>query len=164
MGKHHQGKPRKVTHVSTDSDLIKLYSARILALAADIPHHERLSPPDATIKRRSPLCGSTVSVDVTVENGTITGFGQDVKACALGQASAAVVGAAAIGASRDQIETARDQLKAMLSRDGPVPDAPFDGLEVLIPARDFKNRHASILLAIEATADAMDAAERANCA
>lgn len=147
-----------------DSDLIKLYSARILALAADIPHLDRLANPDATVKRRSPLCGSTVTVDVTVRDGVITGFGQDVKACALGQASAAVVGAAAIGASRDQIIAARDQLKAMLKQDGPVPDAPFDGLEVLIPARDFKNRHASILLALEATAEAMEQAAQAHCA
>ena len=147
-----------------DSDLIKLYSARILALAADIPHLDRLTNPDATVKRRSPLCGSTVTVDVSVTDGVITGFGQDVKACALGQAAAAVVGAAAIGASRDQIIAARDQLKAMLKHDGPVPDAPFDGLEVLIPARDFKNRHASILLALEATAEAMDLAAQANCA
>lgn len=147
-----------------DSDLIKLYSTRILALAADIPHLGRLSDPDATVKRRSPLCGSTVTVDVKVSAGIITEFGQDVKACALGQASAAVVGGAAIGASCTQIRTARDQLKAMLKNDGPVPDSPFDGLEVLIPARDFKNRHASILLALEATTEAMEKAGQAHCA
>ncbi len=150
--------------MSTDNDLIKLYSARILALAADIPHLERLESPDATVKRRSPLCGSTVTVDVNVTDGTITGFGQDVKACALGQASASVVGGAVIGATRRQVETARDQLKAMLKQDGPVPDAPFDGLEVLIPARDYKNRHASILLALEATTEALEQAAQANCA
>jgi len=52
----------------------------------------------------------------------------------------------------------------MLKTDGPAPDAPFDGLEVLIPARDFKNRHASILLAIEATLEAMDQVSQADCA
>jgi len=150
--------------MAADNDLIKLYSARILALAADIPHLGRLPAPDATVKRRSPLCGSTVTVDVNVDDGVITDFGQDVKACALGQAAASVVGAAVIGATRVQIETARDQLKAMLKEEGPAPDAPFDGLEVLIPAREFKNRHASILLAIEATAEAMEQAKRANCA
>ncbi|MEY8827581.1 iron-sulfur cluster assembly scaffold protein [Sedimentitalea sp. XS_ASV28] len=150
--------------MSGDTDLIKLYSARILALAADIPHLERLDAPDATIKKRSPLCGSTITVDVQVEDGRITGFGQDVKACALGQASASVVGGAVIGTTRSQVETARDQLKAMLKQDGPVPDAPFDGLEVLIPARGYKNRHASILLALDATAEAMKQAEQANCA
>lgn len=150
--------------MSGETDLIKLYSARILALAADIPHLDRLSDPDATVKRRAPLCGSTVTVDVVLQDGKITEFGQDVKACALGQASASVVGDAIVGATRAQVETARDQLKAMLKQNGPIPDAPFDGLEVLIPARDYKNRHASILLALEATAEAMEKAEQANCA
>jgi len=150
--------------MSGETDLIKLYSARILALAADIPHLGRLDSPDATVKKRSPLCGSTVTVDVAVKDGKIADFAQDVKACALGQASAAVVGGAVIGATRAQVERARDQLKAMLKQDGPAPDAPFDGLEVLRPAREYKNRHASILLALEATAEAMEKAEQADCA
>ena len=147
-----------------DSDLIKLYSSRILALAADIPHAARLSDPDATVKKRSPLCGSTVTVDVKIEDGRIAAFGQDVKACALGQAAAAITGGAALGLSLQDVETARDSLREMLRNDGPVPAAPFDGYEVLVPAKDFKNRHASILLAVEATADAMAEALQVNCA
>ena len=150
--------------MSGETDLIKLYSARILDLAADIPHLGRLQTPDASVKKRSPLCGSTVTVDVCVEDGKIVDFAQDVKACALGQAAASVVGSAAIGASKSQIYTARDQLKAMLKSDGPVPDAPFDGLDVLLPARDYKNRHASILLSLDATSEAMEQAEQVNCA
>jgi NifU-like protein involved in Fe-S cluster formation len=150
--------------MSGENDLIKLYSGRILALASDIPHLDRLENPDATVKKRSPLCGSTVTVDVKLEDGRVSEFGQDVKACALGQASAAVVGAGVIGATRAQVETARDQLSAMLKQNGPAPDSPFDGLEVLMPARDYKNRHASILLALDATAEAMEQAEQANCA
>ncbi len=145
-------------------DLVKLYSGQILALAADIPHHERLSAPDATAKRRSPLCGSTVTVDVKVQDGRITEFGQDVKACALGQAAASVVGRNILGCTRAQVEKARDQLRAMLKENGPVPEPPFEGLEVLLPAREYKNRHASILLALEATAEAMEKAEQAHCA
>ncbi len=150
--------------MSGENDLIKLYSGRILALAADIPHLDRLDQPDATVKKRSPLCGSTVTVDVTMKDGRVSDFGQDVKACALGQAAASVVGDAVVGATRAQVETARDQLKAMLKKEGPAPDAPFDGLEVLIPAREYKNRHASIMLALEATAEAMEQAEQSNCA
>ncbi|WP_170600583.1 iron-sulfur cluster assembly scaffold protein [Ruegeria arenilitoris] len=150
--------------MSGETDLIKLYSGRILALAADIPHLQRLEDPDATVKKRSPLCGSTVAVDIKVRDGRITEFGQDVKACALGQAAAAVVGASVIGATRPQIETARDQLAAMLKSNGPTPDAPFDELEVLRPARDYKNRHASIMLALDATAEAFEKAEQSNCA
>lgn len=145
--------------MSVESDLIKLYSQRILALAADIPHAERLTGPTATAKRRSPLCGSTVTVDVVLKDGRIADFGQDVKACALGQAAAAVVGANAIGRTRAEIERARDELREMLKGEGPVPAAPFDGLEVLLPARDYKNRHASILLCLDATAEAMAEAE-----
>jgi NifU-like protein involved in Fe-S cluster formation len=147
-----------------ETDLIKLYSERILALAADIPHLERLEQPDATVKRRAPLCGSTVTVDITLDNGKISTYGQDVKACALGQAAASVVGANVIGCTRSQIESARDALLAMLKSDGPTPPAPFDGLEVLRPARDYKNRHASIMLTLEAIAEAMDAAENSACA
>lgn len=148
-----------------DTDLIKLYSGKILELASDIPLTQRLDTPGATVKKRSPLCGSTVTVDVTLEDGRIAAFGQDVKACALGQAAASVLGRTVVGRSRAEIERARDQLRAMLTENGPVPDAPFDGFSVLEPARDFRNRHASIMLALEATAEAAAQAEaRANCA
>ena len=143
-----------------DTDLIKLYSQKILALAADIPLLDRLDAPDATVQRRSPLCGSTVTIDLSVEDGKVSAYGQDVKACALGQAAASVVGRTIIGCTADEIETARDQLKAMLKENGPVPDAPFDGFEVLIPAKDYKNRHASIMLAIEASLEAIRSTEK----
>ncbi|MFN3641906.1 MAG: iron-sulfur cluster assembly scaffold protein [Gemmobacter sp.] len=145
----------------SDADLVKLYSGRILALAADIPHLGRLPSPQGSARRRSPLCGSTVTADVVMEGGRVAAFAQDVKACALGQATAAVVGAAIIGRTRAEVEAARDALRAMLTAGGPVPAAPFDGLAVLIPARDFRNRHASIMLPLEAAAEAMAQAETA---
>ena len=144
--------------MSGNDDLIKLYSQRILALAADIPLTERLADPQVTARKRSPLCGSTVTVDLDLEDGRIRAFGQDVKACALGQASASVLGRHAIGATRDQIARARDALAAMLKAGGPAPERPFEALEVLMPARDYKNRHASILLAWDATLAAFDEA------
>jgi len=101
------------------------------------------------------LCGSTVTVDIALENGVIMDYGQDVKACALGQAAASVVGSAIVGLTPAQVELGRNQMLAMLKQDGPVPDAPFDGLEVLTPAKDYKNRHASIMLAFDATLDAL---------
>jgi NifU-like protein involved in Fe-S cluster formation len=145
----------------SDSDLIKLYSARILGLAADIPHLGRLAAPQGSARRRSPLCGSTVTADVVVRDGRIAEFAQDVKACALGQASAAVLGQVAIGRSLPELQSAREALRAMLKDGGPVPAAPFDGYEVLLPARDYKNRHASILLALEVICEAMEAAQAA---
>jgi NifU-like protein involved in Fe-S cluster formation len=145
----------------SDSDLIKLYSARILALAADIPHLGRLTAPQASARRRSPLCGSTVTADVVVQDGRIADFAQDVKACALGQASAALLGQVVLGRTLPELQAARDALRSMLKEGGPVPPAPFQGFEVLLPARDYKNRHASILLALEAVCEAMEAAQAA---
>ena len=147
--------------MAADTDLVKLYSGRLLALAADIPHTGRLDAPMATARRRSPQCGSAVTVDLAVADGRITDFAQDVRACALGQASAAVLGRTAIGRTRAEIETARDALAAMLTEDGPAPAPPFEGLEALRAARDFGNRHPSILLAWQATCDALAEAERA---
>ena len=146
----------------SDSDLIKLYSGRILELAASIPHLGRLEAPDGTAKRRSPLCGSTVTVDLRIKDGRVVDFAQDVKACALGQAAASVLGGVVIGRTRAEVEAARDALATMLKAGGPAPDAPFAGFEILIPAREYKNRHASIMLPLEATVEAMVAAERAG--
>lgn len=139
----------------SDTDMIDLYSGRILAMATDMPRTARLAAPDATARKRSPLCGSTVTVDVVVTSGKVSDYGQDVKACVLGQAAAAVIGAQIVGLTPDQIRKGRDQLHAMLKDDGPVPETPFDALEVLHPARDYKNRHASIMLAFDATLAAL---------
>ena len=148
-----------------DTDLIKLYSERILALAADIPLTDRLEAPQATVKRRAPLCGSTVTVDLKIEDGRIADFGQDVKACALGQAAAAILAKNVIGRTRREIETARDAMLGMLTKNGPPPVPPFEGYAVLEPARDFRNRHASIMLALEATTEAFAEAEtKRDCA
>ena len=140
-------------------DLMKLYSQRILALAAGIPRIGRLDDPDGSAMKRSPLCGSTVTVDVDVRDGKVADFAQDVKACALGQSSASVLSEVVIGLDRAQIAEGREALRAMLKEDGDVPGAPFEALEALLPARDYKNRHASILLAWDATLAAIDAAE-----
>ena len=143
--------------MSAESEMIKLYSGRILALAADMPRTDRLDTPTATARKRAPLCGSTVTVDVVVDNDVITDYGQDVKACALGQVAASVIGSAIIGQTIDTVQSGRDQLVAMLKEDGPVPSAPFSALEVLQPAKEYKNRHASILLAFDATLEAIAA-------
>jgi len=146
--------------MSDDSDLIKLYSTQILALAADIPHAGKLEGAQASAKRRAPLCGSTVTAYVSTDAaGRISEFAQNVRACALGQASSSVLGRHVIGLDRATIAAGREALEAMLKQDGPTPPAPFEGLEVLRPARNFKNRHASILLAWDAVLEALDMAQ-----
>jgi len=144
------------------ADLASLYSGRLLALAADIPHLGRLDAPDATVRERAPLCGSTVTADVVVRDGRIADFAQDVKACALGQAAAAVLGQNIIGRSVDELTTALTELSAFLKDDGPTPSTPFEGFEALLPARAYTNRHASILLSVIAAQKAMIEANLAS--
>ena len=138
-----------------------LYSARILQLAADMPRAGRLATPDASAERTAKLCGSRIVADVVVADGRVADFAQDVQACALGQASAAVLGANIIGASLPELESARDALRAMLKANGPAPQGRFADLGVLAAVRDYPARHASTLLAFEAavaaTADALTA-------
>ena len=142
---------------AVEQDLMKLYSKRILALAGEIAHTGRLDAPQGTAMKRSPLCGSTVTVDVALDGeGRVADFAQDVKACALGQSSASVLAAGVIGLGRAEIARGRDQLKALIREDGPTPDVPFEALEALRPARDYRNRHASIMLAWEAALAAID--------
>ncbi len=145
----------------SDTDLMQLYSKRILALASDIQHLGRLEHPTGSAHKRSPQCGSSVTAHVAMQGGKVADFAQEVRACALGQASAGVLGHVALGRSRAEIARARDELQAMLKTGGPAPAAPFDGLEALMPAREFPNRHASILLAWEALLAAIDASSAA---
>ena len=135
-------------------DLMALYSRRLLALAADIPHLGRLPAPTGSATRRSPQCGSTVTAHVVVSDGIVTEFAQEVRACALGQASAAVLGGAVIGRTPAELAAGRNALRAMLPEGAPAPEGAFAAAEALTPARDFPNRHASILLAWEAAAEA----------
>ena len=125
-----------------------------------MPRAGRLAAPDASSEKVSKLCGSRVIVDLKLEHGHVVDFAQEVKACALGQAAAAVLGENVIGAGVDEIESARDQLAAMLKAGGPAPEGRFVDLQVLQPVKDYPARHASTLLAFEAAAEAARAACR----
>lgn len=136
-----------------------LYSARILMLAANLPHAGRLAAPEGTGERVAKLCGSRATVDVTLdETGRVADFAQDVKACALGQAAAGVLGQHVIGASAQEITQARDAMSAMLKAGGDGPSGRFEDLRVLKQVADYPARHASTLVAVEATLEAVNAA------
>lgn len=131
-----------------------LYSAKILKLAANLPRAGRLAAPDATAERVSKLCGSRAVVDVVVKDGVVVDYAQDVKACALGQAVAGILGEHIVGATVEEVEVARDQLRAMLKSAGPAPTGRFADLVLLEAVKDYPPRHASTLVAIEAAAEA----------
>ena len=132
-----------------------LYSAKLLALAANMPRVGRLAAPDASVEKIANLCGSRVVVDVVVEDGRVADFAQDVKACALGQAAASVLGAHVIGTSLSELEVTRNQFRAMLKDGAPAPVGRFSDLAMLAPVKDYPARHASTLLAFDAVTEAV---------
>ena len=136
-----------------------LYSARILTLAANLPRAGRLAAPEGTGERVAKLCGSRAIVDVVLDDaGRVVDFAQDVKACALGQAAAGVLGESVIGATAEELREARDAMRDMLKSGGEGPAGRFEGLRVLKQVADYPARHASTMVAIEATLEAVDAA------
>lgn len=137
-----------------------LYNRDILRLAASIPHHRRLDRPQASAEKRAPLCGSRVTVDISLDaKGRVAALGQQVNACALGQAAASLMGANVIGRSGSELKAARDALAAYLSGARADP-GDWPGLAVFAEARPFTARHASILLSFEAAAEAANQAQR----
>jgi NifU-like protein involved in Fe-S cluster formation len=133
-----------------------LYSERILAAAAAIPPARRLASPDASARKVSRVCGSEVSVDLTLDDGTIADAGVEAKACALGQASASIVARNIIGAAPAELFALRDAMRAMLKEGAPAPSgARWRELEALSAIRDYPQRHASTMLIFEAVCDAL---------
>lgn len=132
-----------------------LYNREILRLAADIPHLGELADAQARARRVSPICGSRVDVALSLDAaGRVSDFAQQVRACALGQASAAILGAGVIGRTPEQLAGARDELAAYLADSDAAPPRLFPDARVFAPARAHRARHASIRLAFEAAAQA----------
>ncbi len=132
-----------------------IYNAKILSFAANIPRLGRLDHPQASATAHSKLCGSTVTVDLSMEGDKVSDFAHDVKACALGQASSSIMAHHVIGATADELRTLRERMRAMLKEKGPPPSGKWKDLEILEPVRDYKARHASTLLTFDAVVEAI---------
>lgn len=139
-----------------------LYNERILEFAGNISHLGRLDAPDGTATAHSKLCGSTVTVDLKLESGVVSDFAQEVRACALGQASSSMMARHIVGASAEELRALRRQMVAMLKEGGPPPEGRFADMRYLEPVREHKARHASTLLTFDAVAEALDRAEAAR--
>ena len=137
-----------------------VYNSRILEFAGNIPRIGRLDAPDASAKAHSKLCGSTVTVDLKLDDGKVSDFAHDVKACALGQASSSVMARNIIGATPDELRGVRQAMIAMLKENGPPPTGRFEDLKYLEPVRDYRARHASTLLTFDAVVDCLDQIEK----
>ncbi len=142
-----------------------IYNQKILELAGNIPAIGRLDQYDATSKQHSKLCGSTVVVDLCVKQVdcelVVTQFAHDVKACALGQASSAIMAHNIIGASGQELKKLQTQMRSMLKDNGSPPVGRFGDYRYLEPVREYKARHASTMLTIEAVVDCITQIEQA---
>ncbi len=140
--------------------LDEVYNKRILELAGSIPRIGRLARPDASATAHSRLCGSTVTVDLRMDGETVTDFAHEVKACALGQASSSIMAQHVIGSRSDELRSLRNTVQKMLKDNGPPPQGKWADIAVLEPVRDYKARHASMLLTFDAVVSAIDQIER----
>lgn len=137
------------------TELEDIYSQKILELVANSTRNQRLTAPDATATAHSKLCGSTVTLDIKMDGGRITDYGQTVRACLLGQSSAAVVAAHVVGSTADEMRAVGAQMRAMLKDHGSPPEGKWADLAALEPVREVKGRHASTLLVFDALEKAM---------
>ena len=140
-------------------ELSDLYSEKILEIAANPPMAARLANADASARRVSRICGSVIEVDLRVEDGIITAFGQEVSACALGQTSAAIVAREIVGTPAAEFRAVREQMLAMLKAGGAPPGGKWSDLGYLEPVREYRPRHASTLLVFDAVVEALDRIE-----
>ena len=139
-----------------------LYNESILNHASSIPLSERLPQPDVSVFKESRLCGSKITTDLVIENGKITQYGADVESCSLGQASASILAEHVIGLTLEDVRKLFDQMRAMLKEDAPPPNGIWKEMELLLPARDYPSRHASVLLPLEALLEAFEEAAKAD--
>ena len=136
-----------------------VYNARILEFAGNIPRIGRLADADASATAHSRLCGSTVTIDLKVEDGLVSDFAHEVKACALGQASSSVMARHIVGSTPDELRQVREAMRAMLKESAAPPEGRFEDLKYLEPVRDHKARHASTMLTFDAVVEALDKIE-----
>ena len=138
------------------ADLDEIYNTRILELAGAISRTERLDHADARATAHSKLCGSTVTIDLALRDGRVSDYGQSVKACLLGQASASVMAREIVGSTPDELRAVARKMRAMLKDGGPPPAGRWADLATLEPVRTYKARHASTLLVFDAVESALD--------
>lgn len=132
-----------------------IYTQRILEIAASIPRVGRLSHPDAIATANSKLCGSRVTIDLSMRGDVVIDYGQNVKACLLGQSSAAVMGREIVGSNAAELRAVGAAMRKMLKEGGPPPGGKWADLAALQPVKDYKARHASTLLVFDAVEDAI---------
>lgn len=133
-----------------DDSLLSVYNAELISLSGQAAVPKPLDKYDASAKSVSPICGSEITVQMTLDGERIKSFGFEVEACALTKSVVAVMAKAIIGKTRADVARAGNELEAMLDGQPVFPSGDWDKLRILEPVKDFKARHNSILLPFEA--------------
>lgn len=139
-----------------DTEWLEAYTERLSAHGRSVRDDMRLNQPLVTVSRRSPICGSTITLDLNRRGETITGIGYAVRACALGQVGTSIVAAVLPGRSVREAMAIRDAVRAMLSSpEADLPGGVWQDLELLAPAREMRSRHGSVMLPFDAVVEAI---------
>jgi NifU-like protein involved in Fe-S cluster formation len=136
-----------------------IYNSKILEFAGNITRSGSLPDADATSEKHSKLCGSKVRVYLKLDEGRVSDFAHEVRACALGQASSAIMALHVVGATSEEVRQARSDMIAMLKEGGDGPVGRFEDMRYLKPVKDYKARHPSTMLTFDAVVDALDQIE-----
>jgi NifU-like protein involved in Fe-S cluster formation len=142
---------------SQESTGSELYSRDLLRLATGLPHGDRIDDAPYSAVCRSPVCGSEIAADVQLDgDGRVAALAFRARACAMGQASAALLRKAGIGQTPEEIIAARASLAELLAdTEGAV--LLWREHEVFAPARAHPGRHGAILLPYDAVLAALAA-------
>ncbi len=145
--------------MSASEPISALYSREILRHTAAMSRTGRLAAPDGSADAVSRLCGSKVTVDLTLDEGVVTDYAHEVEACALGQCAASIMARQIVGAEAGELRDLRERMRAMLKEEGPPPQGRWADLALLDAVRDYPARHGSVMLVFDAVVEALDKAE-----
>jgi len=127
------------------SGAAKLYTPELLALTLKLAEYPWRDGLPLEGEARSASCGSTLAIGLDLDEGSrIRTIGLRVRACAVGQAAAAIFAEAASGLGGTEIAAAEAAMRRWLAGEGALP--PWPGVEAVAAAHDFPGRHGAIML------------------
>lgn len=132
----------------------KLYSPELLALATGLAEFPLTGDLPLRAEARSRTCGSVIAIGLALDNhGLVSGIGMKISACAIGQASAALLAQWVRGNNPGLVRLTSDALAQWLAGEGELPQWP--GIAALAPARNHPGRHGALLLPWKAAREAL---------
>ena len=130
-----------------------------MQIAGNAPALEKIADPDGKSRRVSRVCGSTIDVALSLDQGRVCSYWQKTNACVLGQASASILAHNIVGCTPAELRQLRNDVEAMLKDGAPPPAGKWTDMQHLLPVRDYPQRHASTMLVFNAVVECLDQIE-----